>query len=344
MSNESEENTESGPLANLSGETVGFSPDQMINCDGCMRANPPTRMRCLYCGTPLPAQQLAVKLQRATMSRVAETAEGFSLVTMPVVCSSSPEETVRRAASFLNMEVDELRPFIDCPQSVPLTRVASEQEALLLRDRLSSEGLTAIIVSDKDLGVNTALPRRLRTLTIENGYVTAKPGGGNESHSFELERVKLIVSGLLFVSTTEIEEKRMRAAGTEILDSREMIADESVLDIFFDGKGNSFRVSAGNFDFSCLGEEKKLLARDNFLLLGERLREAAGAATWDDSYNSVRRLLGTAWPLEQHSESGGWRRSSPGSYTTTALLTKSNAMQFTRYAYLRRFLTAGRRL
>ena len=30
-----------------------FTPDELLTCDVCLRANPPTRTGCLYCGAPL---------------------------------------------------------------------------------------------------------------------------------------------------------------------------------------------------------------------------------------------------------------------------------------------------
>jgi hypothetical protein len=92
---------------------------------------------------------------------------------------------------------------------------------------------------------------------------------------------------------------------------------------------------AESFDYSCLGERKGLLARDNFNTLVEALRERAASAEFDAEYVRVRHMLAAVWPLAEHTESLGLRRSRPGRLSTEAVTILSNEMQFTRYARLR---------
>jgi hypothetical protein len=115
-------------------------------------------------------------------------------------------------------------------------------------------------------------------------------------------------------------------------------ADEAVLDIYRAQGMSSWRIRAGNFDFSCLGARKSLLAAQNFSTLVETLRERAQAAVFDDTYNGVRHQLAAAWPVEQQTESRGWHRKRPGQVSTESVTRSDNELQFTRYSRLRRYL------
>jgi hypothetical protein len=48
-------------------EPLGFSHQQMVRCDDCLRANPPTRVTCLYCGYALPQTEASVALAKPTL-------------------------------------------------------------------------------------------------------------------------------------------------------------------------------------------------------------------------------------------------------------------------------------
>jgi hypothetical protein len=122
------------------------------------------------------------------------------------------------------------------------------------------------------------------------------------------------------------------------VDAREMSADEAVLDIYTAQSNSGWRISAGSFDFSCLGPHKGLVAAQNFSALIEVLRLRASDAIYDDSYNRVRHQLGAVWPLEQHTEPRGWHRKRPGHVSTEAVTRSDNESQFTRYSRLRHYL------
>ncbi|MBA2734152.1 MAG: hypothetical protein H0U54_14890, partial [Acidobacteria bacterium] len=99
-----------------------------------------------------------------------------------------------------------------------------------------------------------------------------------------------------------------------------------------------WRITADNFDFSCLGAQKKLVTAQNFATLIEILRARATEAVYDNSYHRLRQMLAAAWPLEQETESRGWRRKGPGRVSTEAVTRSDNDIQFTRYSRLRYYL------
>jgi len=103
-------------------------------------------------------------------------------------------------------------------------------------------------------------------------------------------------------------------------------------------RDETWRIASRSFDFSCLGEKKKLLAAENFVTLVQTLRERAPAATFDDSYPQLRKLLTAVWPMVQQTSGGGWRRMRPGKFNVQAVTTTNNEAQFTRYSRLRHYL------
>ena len=102
-------------------------------------------------------------------------------------------------------------------------------------------------------------------------------------------------------------------------------------------------MSASGFDFSCLENEKTLIANENIAKLQRVLVAKAVNARFDDSYPRVRSLLELAWSTQQESQSSGWRRSAPGKLSVGLSATKSNETQFTRYSRLRFFLATDER-
>jgi hypothetical protein len=129
----------------------------------------------------------------------------------------------------------------------------------------------------------------------------------------------------------------------DVVETRETMSDAPALEIYARGEASGWRVAADGFDYSCLGDAKRLLARENFVTLAGLLRERAADAAYDDEYGRVRHLLAHAWPLSEHTESGGLRRARPGKFNTESVTVLSNDAQFTRYARLRYQLELRRR-
>jgi hypothetical protein len=97
-------------------------------------------------------------------------------------------------------------------------------------------------------------------------------------------------------------------------------------------------VNASGFDFSCLGNEKALIATENIGRLQRMLASYAVKAQLDDSYQRVRGLLELAWSTQPETQSSGWRRERPGKLSVGIATIRSNESQFTRYSRLRYYL------
>jgi hypothetical protein len=314
-----------------------FAAEELVACDECLRANPPTRMNCLYCGARLPSNERNENRLRPTLRKLEEWEAGYNVVLLPRAGFRLKTEDAIEAADLLRLEPEHLASFFDARVALPLARAASIEDARLIERRLIALGLSVSIVMDEELGAGEP-PRRVRAFEFGE-YLVARAVADGQSWRLKWTDVSLLVVGRLVSKRVEVEERQARLrARSEFVEARELAADESVLDIYAGDERSGLRVLAGNFDYSCLGERKGLLAGENFQRLIELLRERAQGAEFDDAYTRVRPLLAAAWPPAERTESGGLRRERPGRFNTEAITLVSNETQFTRYSRLRRHL------
>ncbi|MBA3239673.1 MAG: hypothetical protein H0T60_00415 [Acidobacteria bacterium] len=318
-----------------------FSAAELIACDACARANPPTRMNCIYCGAPLPSTAESEALRRPSLRKLEEWEQGFNVVLLPArdVWRVS-EDAFKEASTLLRLEAARLEACIDARRPLPLARASTREEAELITRRLGALGLAVEIVSDEELCASR-MPKRIRALVLDGEALVGWSGPDDKPCSVAWDEVRLLVAGRIYRKRVEVEERQRKLKGrSEIIEEREMMFDEAVLELFAssDAEGAGWRIMAENFDYSCLGERKGLLARDNFDTLVEMLRARSAGAEFDDEYVRVRQVLGAVWPVAERTESLGLRRSRPGRLSTEVATIGSNEMQFTRYARLRNYL------
>ncbi|HEX8144924.1 MAG TPA: hypothetical protein VF553_20315 [Pyrinomonadaceae bacterium] len=339
MANENEEKPawlSDGPT--LASETRAFSPDELVRCEECLRANPPTRSGCLYCAAPLPLTEAGTRLREPALRRLEDRERGFNLILLPHRRARLSEGSLVKMAELLRLRMEELLRVTEAGEPLPLARSATREEASLVEGRLRALGAETLTVDDKDLSLTDSAPKRLRTLELKSDELVAYPLGGDESSGIAWSDITLLVAGRLFARRVEVEERVGRGSENEIVEARELSADEAVLDIYAAGFEGNARIHAHSFDFSCLGEGKNLIAAQNFSTLVELLRERGVAALYDDSYQRLRRALSVAWPLEEHTGAAGLRRSRPGRFNTETVTTSDNERQFARYSRLRHYL------
>lgn len=316
---------------------VGFSPQQMIRCDECLRANPPTRIHCLYCGEALPLNDAAAALVRPSLRPLESWEPGFNLVVLRSTETVAAPELAKHVGSLLRLEPSVVQRVLTAQVNLPLARIATPEDAALIEQRLAEVGLKTITVSDHDLQVEKSPPQRLRGLTlVETGFV-AHQILNREGAVIDWEAITLVVAGRIFVKQMQVREKKRRIAENRILDSREIGSDESVVDIYVRNHSGNWRITANSFDFSVLGERKSLFAAENFPRLLTLIREHARQAEYNEAYQSARDCLDLVWPSAQRSEAAAGRaRISRG--TTTHVITTDSEQQFTRYSRLCHYL------
>ena len=315
-------------------EPRGFAPDQMVRCDDCLRANPPTRLECLYCGARLPVDENTASQLKPTLKPVEQSASGYNNIFLPDVSNSVTPQMVSEAANLLKLAVNDLDKIITTGIALPVARTATLDEAVLVESRLKDLGLITEMVEDAQLGLPEFPPVRVRALIMNETSVTAIPMGADAGITIPWQDVVLLVTGRLTTNRVELKERKGRRSENEILEADQFYADEMAVDIYCKVLADNVRIRASGFDFSCL-PQKSLTVAENFSRLIKLIRQKAPLAVYDDSYHRARKALDLVLPTEQQTESRGWRRQTLGKFTVEAATEVSNEVQFTRYSRLR---------
>lgn len=326
-----------GPV--VPSEPQGFTPDQMIRCEECLRANPPTRVTCLYCTEPLPLTEVSAQLRKPNLRPPDKGQLGYNNIFLPQIQSDFDENVLNKASDLLKLAPESLQRILSARKSLPLARTASREEALVVLERLRDLGLETITLADDDLGLADNCVTRIRSIRLNETGMILQQSGATEGSHISWSDLVLLVLGRLMTKTIEVRERKTRKDENEILHSSEFFDDEAVVDLYTTSDLRTWRISAKSFDFSCLEKQKTLLTTENFATLVQLIRSNSVQAEFDDSYNAVRQLLEPVWGSEQETESSGWRRESPGKYSLGATTVDSNENQFTRYSRLRYYLS-----
>ena len=321
-------------------EPLGFPADQMIRCEECLRANPPTRVSCLYCVAPLPLTESAARLRKPVLRQPEKHQLGYNNILVPVEEVST--QIIDEAATLLKLSPENMQQIISQGVPLPVARTASREEAELVTLRLGELGFRCLTVSDEELGLSFSdnVLRRVRGMSFDDEGLVIYHSGAEETR-FAWSDVILILPGRLIETTLEIKERMTRKKENEILDTSEFFRDEVVIDFYTVSDRFTWRVGTSGFDFSCLGSEKALVANENIGKLQRVIVEKAVNAQFDDSYARVRNLLELVWGAQPEAQSSGWRRERPGKLSVGVATTKSNETQFTRYSRLRHYLRSS---
>ena len=318
-------------------EPQGFAPDQMIRCEECLRANPPTRVACLYCSAPLPITESAARLRKPVLRPPEKHQPAYSSILLPFD-SLLALEVVSEAADLLKLTVENLQRIIAEKVPLPVACTASRQEAELVFNRLRDLGLETITLSDDQSGASEISVKRIKSMSFDDRVVTLHQSGTKDQTEICWDDVVLLVTGRLFVRRVEIQERKTSRAENEIVQSSEFSTDEAVIDFYAATHSQTWRVNANGFDFSCLGSNKSLIANENISRLQQLIAANSPQATSDDSYKRVRRTLDLVWVPQQETQSSGWRRERPGKLSVGLATRNSNESQFTRYSRMLRYL------
>ena len=317
-------------------EPQGFTPDQMIRCEECLRSNPPTRINCLYCNVQLPLTESSARLRKPVLRRPEKHQLGYNTIVLPGPATLTPDQ-INDAASLLKLKEPDLERILAEGLPLPLARTASREEAELILDRLQSLGLRVVTLVDE------GSVKRVKSLAFDDAEMVINSGHPKDEVFVPWSNVLLFVTARLIEKRVEVHEIKSRRAENEILDASEFYSDEPVIDIYFSTHSETWRIGAAGFDFSCLGSEKALITNENIVRLQRRLIDRAPAAQLDDTYNRLRPVLDLVWSSEQETKSSGWRRERPGKLSLGMATINSNEAQFTRYSRLR-YLVASNQI
>ena len=312
-----------------------FALAEMVNCDACLRANPPTRSNCLYCGAIL---QGTLKETQSTRESVGESSpdaninSGFCIVLAPNQGGALDESSLGEVGELLRLGTAEVQSAVSLGRPVPLLRAATLNQAKMVAEKLVAMGMGVEIFREDALNLDVPT-KKIRALEFsDSGLEATLTSGGRIAVPWD--DLILIVTGRLVVNRKESEARRRRG-GSQPLDSRELFSDEPVIDLYTRSDEIGCRISSSSFDFSCLGDEKAMTAFENFTTLSKLLSSRAPNVELDDSYRSLRAVLTNIWPLEPQTRKGEWRRSGAGKMDVATVTTIDNEIQFNRYSRLR---------
>ena len=323
-----------GPLTRS--EPSGFAPEEMIRCEECLRANPPTRFACLYCSAALPLNESTAHLRKPILRQPEKTQLGFNCILVGVDSLPSYGDSLTKAAGLLKLRPESLQTILAIKTPMPLARTASREEAQLVDDRLRELGFRTVVLSDDDLGRDDTVIR-VRSLELDDNSLLLRQAGVLSSIDILWDELCLIVSGRLVDQKVEVTERVSRRLENEILDTSQFFSDEPVFDLYSLKDDRTFRIETNSFDFSCLQSQKSFIAGENLRKLQELICSRCSSLQLDSAYNELRSILQFVWPSDQETQSRGWRRERPGKYSLGAVTANTNRAQFTRYSRLRRY-------
>ena len=301
-------------------EKIEFDASEMRACGRCGRSNAPNRAECMYCG-------MALALGGATANLKFRPVEPWERAFNVVLLGGGFSD----GSGTLPVDADILRRAAELAPPVPVIRTASAETAEMVRAKLEGSGFDAAVHSDEDLAAGRP-PARLRSLKFEDVGFAVTAFNTGERREFPADSLELIVVGRLFEQREEQTLKRERK-GLKETDARSISADSGVIDIYFAGSPDGFRILESGFDFSCLGADKGLIAAGNMGKLVDMLRSRAPSAAVSSDYQSKRSFLDEVWPPQARNDSRGVQRSGFEMSLAKAEIT-TNAEQFTRYSRL----------
>ncbi len=325
-------------------ETKTFTPEEMLACEKCARANPPTRLNCLYCGVELPTTAASAEQKRPALRPLDAWEKGFNVViTFTQQDEARGDNELDAAAKLLRIDARLFREFAELRDTLPVARAATSQEAEFVVKRLGELGFAAEIIADETLQVELRPPTRVRKIEMNDVELKGWTVSG-EPVSISWTDLEIFAVGRIYTKRMEVEERKGRVkSGKEVADAREMFADETALEIYSRHNFIGWRIMSRSFDYSSLGEKMGLLAGENFKKLLNELERRAPNASFDKKYDGLRQLLSAVWMPSQRSESGGLKRERPGKFNTEVATIVTNDTQFTRYVRVRHMIASRRR-
>ncbi len=314
-------------------EEIAFKPEELILCKNCARTNPPTRLNCFYCGVELELSAEQAAKIAPVLRKLENWENGFNLIYLPN-SENINHETTAQIAKFVGLENEMLQKIFDANKPLPIVRTESLREAEVLQNRFNESNLNSLIFSDESLDAEN-FPKRLRGLEFEDGKILLFLFNNDEIEKINIADLNLIVSGAIFEKSVESLEKRKKGEN-KILEASETASDEILIDIYTKDDSTGYRILTKGFDFSCLGAEKGILARENIKKLIIKLQTVAPNAKTVDDYLSLRNVLGEIWEVEQRKDSKGLTRQRFGKFDLSNVSSSSNLQQFTKYSRLQR--------
>lgn len=316
-------------------EEIGFRPEEMVFCQTCRRKNPPTRLKCIYCAAQLDFGEEQLRQIKPVLRKMEIWEKGFNLIYLPGKDGLSGEQ-INEIAKMTRLQKETLQILSKTGKALPLARAESEKEAEIVKAILSEYGIETLVLSDEKLNTEKS-PKRLRGVEFLDDKLQLRLFNTNQTAEIPKQDLILVVTGAVFERRMETTERRGRK-GSKLLNTTETASDELLADLYSRDSADGFRIEQDGFDFSCLGEDKKMLAVENMQILIEKLRLFAAEAKIVDDYVKIRSVLSSVWEVEEKKDSKGLVRERFGKFNLGNVTIVSNLRQFTKYSRLQRHL------
>lgn len=310
-----------------------FAAAELINCEACARANPPTRSACLYCGAAL-ATGRAPEAPNEFTSSEKPAGSGTYVVLVPHETKPIDEASIAQLAATLEAKASEVENAIRAGGVLPLRLCESDSRAKSFADEVSGLGCDVAVISEQHLNEGGSF-KKVRALRWSDDSLTAFSVASGDQFSAAWSEVILIVSGRLITTHDEVEKKR--GGETNPSTASHVSSDEAVLDIWTNAN-MALRIFVNSFDFSCLGAAKSLTAFENAKALTEIFRERASNVKIDTTYARTRGALAHVWPIERETRASQLRRTGVGKRAFATVTTTTNEAQFNSYSRLLNYL------
>jgi len=312
----------------IQSENIAFKPTEMVACERCARQNPPNRTNCIYCGGTL-AVEIEIGHLKTAYRKLESWERGWN-----VIVTRATGGDLGTVSSELDLSLDLQKNIAAANVPLPLARVDSEQVALFLSQKLIDHGIDALTLGDDELDPATP-PVRLRSIEMsDKGPTLVDFNTGHVKH-VDWADVALLVSGQLVSTRTDaVEKRRRRTKAAKQLDSVEAATDETVLDLYTRQDPIGYRIQSSGFDFSCLGDNKQMLASQNMAKLAAELQSHVPSLRYVDEYRSVRKLLDDIWERESRQDPQGLVRSGFGRKEFGRTFSSNNFQQFLKFSRL----------
>lgn len=317
-------------------ESEGYQPAEMIACQKCQRTNPPNRLDCIYCGVELEFDATQSQMLKPVLRKAETYARGYNLIYRSNLASWD-ESQLSEVAKMTRHSKNDLQKIFEAKRVLPIARAETTKETEIVSQRLSEMGIETSILNDEAFGLEK-VPRRLRGLEFYQDKLVLILFNNDEVAEIKQADFALIVVGALFERKLETTEKNKKKGENKVLETTEISSDQVLIDIYAKDDLIGYRISQNGFDFSCLGNEKKMLAIENMKGLIAKLGEFAPRAKFVDDYLQIRPCLTQIWEVEESSDSRGMKRQSFGSYKRLNVVTTNNLTQFTKYSRLQWYL------
>lgn len=314
-------------------ENIAYASDEMIACGKCRRANPPNRLKCLYCGAALEFSDAQTEFIKPVLRKLEAWEKGFNLIFLPGESSQIDQGKLKEISRMTRIETEILQKLFESKTPLPLARAESEKEAEIVRRRFEETGIETALLSDEKLAAETP-PARLRGMEFSGDKVYLINFNTDDVFEKSFADLELIVTGAIFQKRVEATERRNKKGENSLVGATETASDEKLFDVYFrGGEGeNGFRIEQKGFDFSCLEDEKGILAAENISRLARKLKSFAPDAFLIEDYLPNRAAVGQIWEVAERKDSKGLVRENFGKFNLGNVTTVSNLEQFTKYS------------